>query len=343
MKFLNILSTAVLLIVLTGCYDTAQTAESEPGQLSSGAFLYISTPKSLKFESNGLQIPTDLHLWLKDYDSKKKKFLANMSKGATDFCFSSDGKFLVFSSNTTEPGAIYLASTLEGKPKQLTDGNTSVACPILSPDNSKIVYSSWDNDEKWNLHLMNTDGSQNSKLTERDSIDSFPTWSADGKKVIFHSKEENGSWHIYSIDLDGTNVNQLTSGKGMDWLPCASPDGKHIAFWSTRNRKNWEIFLMDTDGNNIRQITNNIGEWPVGSSICPVAWTPDSQKIIFSASENSMNSKIMQLEISTGKCIQLSEEDENYCYAPVWISSRAKDELMAKGKLLITPTSLSLE
>lgn len=330
MKLLHFLASVILVSGVLNCRHK-----------SAGAFFYISAPTPLEFESNGLQKTADLQLWIKDHNSKKKKLLGKLSQGATDICFSSDGKFLVFSSNTQSPGAIYSAPTSGGRPDQLTDGETLVASPVLSPDNKKIVYSSFDNEEKWNIHLMNVDGSRHFKLTNSNAIESFPAWSSDGKKILFHKKENDDSWHIYSIDINGENITQLTQGHAMDWLPCASPDGKHIAFWSTRIPNHWEIFLMNTDGNNIRQISNDAMEWYADANICQVAWTPDSKKIIFSAPGKSKTSRLMELEVATGKCHQISNEEEYYCYAPVWLNAKAKAELTKNGAMIVTPTSAS--
>ncbi len=331
MKLLHFLTTVILISGISSCKEKP-----------SGALIYISVTKPFEFESNGLQKPADLNVWIKEYGSKEKTLIAKLSQGAMDPCFSSDGKLLVFSSNTKWPGAIYTVPTSGGRPDQLSDGETSVASPALSPNNKNIVYSGWDQEEKWNLHLMKFDGSRHIKLTDSDAIESFPTWFLHGAKIFFHKKEKDNSWHIYSVEPDGDNLTQLTQGSAMDWLPCASPDGKHIAFWSTRNSGNWEIFLMDIDGHNVRQISDGTGVWSVGSNVCQVAWTPDSQRIIFCAPGENMTSRIMELEVSTGKYRELSDKDEKYCYSPVWINSKAKDELMKNGVLTVTPTSASI-
>jgi len=331
MKLLKFLISTILIFSLTG------------KEKSSGAILYISVSKPFEYETNGLQKPTDFNLLVKDLDSKKSRIIGKFSQGAMDPCISSEGKTLIFSSNTYAPGAIFSVPTSGGRPDQLSDEETSVACPALSPNNKKIVYAGWDKDEQWNIHLMNVDASRHIKLTNSAAIESFPAWSSDGTKVLFHKKENDDSWHIYSVDTDGENLKQLTEGDVMDWLPSASPDGKHIAFWSLRRSKNWEIFLMDIDGNNLRQISNNVGAWVTGSNICQCAWTPDSQKLIFCASGKSLTSKIMVLDISTGEASQLSGEDENYCYSPVWVSSKASAELFKNAVMSVTPTSFSFE
>lgn len=330
-KLLFFWTTIILFCGVSGCREK-----------TSGALLYISVSKPFEFENNGLQKPSDLNVWIKDISSKEKKLVAKLSQGAMDPCFSSDGKLLVFSSNTQWPGAIYTVPTSGGKPDQLSDGETSVANPALSPNNKKIVYSGWDDKEKWNLHLMNFDGSRHIKLTDSDAIESFPAWYLHGSKIFFHKKEKDNSWHIYSVEPDGDNLTQLTQGSAMDWLPCASPDGKHIAFWSTRNSNHWEIFLMDVEGHNVRQISDGTGDWSVSSNVCQVAWTPDSQKIIFCAPTEGMKSRLIELEIATGRYQQISDKNENFCYSPVWINSKAKDELMKNGTLTVTPTSASI-
>ena len=147
--------------------------------------------------------------------------------------------------------------------------------------------------------------------------------------------------HIYSIEVDDCNEVQLTDGNCIDWIPSASPNGQLVAFWSTRAGKKWEIFLMKPDGSDIQQLSRDPIIWSEGAGLCPFSWSPDSQKIIFSAPAGSKKAKIMEIDLK-GNCKQLSGKDENYCYAPLWLNSQTLTELPRTRSLNVTTKSLSL-
>lgn len=92
-------------------------------------------------------------------------------------------------------------------------GATNDAFPVVSPDGTKIAFTSWDgaldgtSAEVW---VMNVDGTERHQLTNNQNDNSFPAWSPDSKQLVFQSKRD-GNFEIYTMNVDGTGVTRLTN------------------------------------------------------------------------------------------------------------------------------------
>jgi Tol biopolymer transport system component len=127
------------------------------------------------------------------------------------------------------------------------------------------------------------------------------TASPDGKSIAFayrespeHKGSPIGGWDIYVLDIEacqglenGCDAQRFTrlTGEPFDEIsPAWAPDGSLIAFTSGQ-----ELFVMQTDGSSQTRIIGN-QDLPdrrdslYQSGIYYPAWSPDSQKIVFTAS-----------------------------------------------------------
>lgn len=117
------------------------------------------------------------------------------------------------------------AVTKFGENIPLTTNGQSVY-PVMSPDKSKVVYST--NDE---LVIMNLDGSNKINLGKGY----HPSFSPDGKYIVYHIASDDGyfitSSDLYVIDIDGNNKTQLTNTPNLiEEFPDWSPNGNAIVF-----------------------------------------------------------------------------------------------------------------
>jgi TolB protein len=152
-------------------------------------------------------------------------------------------------------------------------GNTSLS-PRISPDNSRIAFSSLGR-EGWAIRMFSLDLGR---------LVSFPTgtvggsnitpaWSADGLQVAF-SSARSGHPDIWIADASGSSAHSITSF-GTDAAPCWNPrtDGQ-IAFVSGRTGEP-QIYVMDKDGANVQRMTDS------GYAISP-SWAPNGGLLAFS-------------------------------------------------------------
>lgn len=126
----------------------------------------------------------------------------------------------------------------KGKPVRITaqSGNFEYE-PALSADGSKMVYVTWNDQDKgalWMLDL-NIEGAQPEKISEQKGIYRMPTFSPDGKSVAYvkeYGNDQQGYAFtvlpgIYTMNLESKEVKHLTdSGE----YPQYSVDGKRIYY-----------------------------------------------------------------------------------------------------------------
>jgi Tol biopolymer transport system component len=131
--------------------------------------------------------------------------------------------------------------------------------PHLSPDGSRLAFSSMrggGGDEIW---LAAADGSNPTQLTHGPGLwQGSPRWSPDGRRIAFDSYGEDGQWDIWTIDADGGSLRRLTSDPAAHNSPTWSHDGRFVYFSSDRagTETIWRVPLA---GGTEEQVTHTGG------------------------------------------------------------------------------------
>ena len=224
--------------------------------------------------------------------------------------------------------------------------------PRVSPDGETIVYVRKSNDimkdrERSNLWQISIDGSDHRPLYSGEKTIRSPRWSPNGKKLAYISND-TGSQQIHVRWMDNGDTAVITQLQDSPSYLSWSPDGKWLAFtmdvkseteliaeprdkpeganWAkgpitvTTTRYQWDgqgimepayshIFIVPADGGSAKQLT--YGDFNHFGSL---TWTPDSQKILFSAhrSENwelvSDEANIYSVDIASNNLVQITNE-----------------------------------
>lgn len=171
-------------------------------------------------------------------------------------------------------GAIFLTTGSEAIGLSTFRG-TSDRGPSLSPDGSRVVFTSVGWDLGFDLFVVDADGSGGGQLTT-DAQGSYvgpQAWSPDGARIVFW-RERAGFSDIYVMNADGSEV-QLTFG-GVSTSPAWSPDGRSIAFCRFEGRRFEAIpavYRMSAmDGSGLTKVAEDG---------CSPVWSPDGSKIAF--------------------------------------------------------------
>ena len=212
-----------------------------------------------------------------------------------DAAFSPDGSQVAFNW-AGEKGNyqhIYISQIgATGSPRQLTsagDGTFEFA-PAWSPDGRYIAFYRFD-DKEQALAIFVTaalGGSERRLYTAKSprKVDALD-WSPDGKLLAFcDSNSPDEASRIYFLSLDTLEVRPVTSpqpGTLGDATPAFSPEGKSLGFVrDTLDVR--EIYLQPVSGGTPTQITFDHAD------IQGIAWTPDSQELIFGSSRQGNES-----------------------------------------------------
>ena len=202
-------------------------------------------------------------LYILDLSTHKRvltSYRPGMNSGAV---FSKDGQFIFLSMTMGSGSADIYKIDMKGEiVKRLTNGPAGAINvePSLSPDGSKIVFSS-ERGGRPMLYTMNSDGTDVKRLTFKGKFNSSPSWSPDGKKIAFAAMDES-NFDIFVMNVDGTNLVRITSAKRANGKaahnedPSFSPDSRYVVYTSNRTGKN-QIYVSSLDGSEERRVTND--------------------------------------------------------------------------------------
>ena len=172
--------------------------------------------------------------------------------------WSSDGKWLAFSSSRAGDSEIYVADVMGSNPRRLTNSKGPDVSPTWNPKtNAQIAWVSGRTGLP-QIYTMESDGTNVVRMTDQGYAVS-PSWSPNGQLLAFawvrhYGPGAPGASDIYVMDVASKQWVQLTHDGGRNDFPTWSPDGRHIAFQSNRTGKT-QIWSMLADGSQARQLT----------------------------------------------------------------------------------------
>lgn len=194
-------------------------------------------------------------------------------------------------------------SDLEGNIKrQLTNSEGYDAEPTLSPDGTKIVFTSTRNGDL-DLYTMDIDGTNVQQVTNELGYDGGAFFSPDGTKLIFRSsrpqtEEEKAEYldllsqdmvaptnmELYICNVDGSELTKITDLGKANWAPFMHPSGEKVIFSSnhaSETGRSFNLFMINLDGTGLEQITfdEDFDAFPMFSY--------DGTKLVFASNRNN--------------------------------------------------------
>lgn len=194
-------------------------------------------------------------------------------------------------------------SDLEGKVKrQLTNSEGYDAEPTLSPDGTKIVFTSTRNGDL-DLYTMDIDGTNVQQVTDELGYDGGAFFSPDGTKLIFRAsrpatEEAKAEYldflaqdmvaptnmELYICNIDGSELTKITDLGKANWAPFMHPSGEKVIFSSnhaSETGRSFNLFMINLDGSGLEQITfdEDFDAFPMFSY--------DGTKLVFASNRNN--------------------------------------------------------
>jgi len=198
---------------------------------------------------------------------------------------------------------------------QITHLGSISLSPRISPDNSRIAFSSLDR-QGWSVRMFSLELGRPVGFPAGNAGGSnlSPAWSGDGTKLAF-SSSRSGDSEIWVCDASGANLRKLTSFKGPDVAPTWNPRSNAQLAWVSGRTGLPQIYTMDLDGANVQRMTDG------GYAISP-SWAPNGQFLTFSWNRKygpgaPGGQDIYVMDISSKRWLQLTHDAGSNDY-PSW-------------------------
>ena len=219
--------------------------------------------------------------------------------------YSPDGTRIAFTSDRGGGDNIWLMNQDGNNPNQISDESFRLYNnPAWTPDGQYIATRkhftskrSLGAGEIWLFHVEGGEGVQMIKRPNEQKDLGEPSFSPDGRylyysldatpgKLFEYSKDPNaGIYAINRLDRRTGRDERYIGGPGGAILPTPSPDGKTIAF-IRRVRYKTTLFLHDIESGTERPLFDGLDRdmqetWAIHGVYPRMAWTPDSQSLVF--------------------------------------------------------------
>jgi len=157
--------------------------------------------------------------------------------------------------------------------RQITHIATISLSPRISPDNSRLAFSSMGKNG-WEILMYSFDLGRMITFPRFGGTNLSPAWSPDGTHLAF-SSSRTGDSDIYLVDASGGDLKRITNEKGPDVSPTWNrKTGAQVSFVSGRTGLP-QIYTMEADGTNVQRMTDQ------GYAVSP-NWAPNGQFLAFS-------------------------------------------------------------
>lgn len=198
--------------------------------------------------------------------------------------------------------------------KQLTFNRSIDIEPAISPDGTKLAFTSF---AKGTPHIVIMDTTTGRVLpfyNQQASLNGSPSFSPDGTK-LYYASSASGYAQIYVADLDGKNFRRISNARAVEVEPKVNPKSPNTLAFSSGRSGPEQIFRMNTDGADVQRLTEGTGE------ASNPAWNPDGQHLLFAWTRGYAQGafNIFLMDTATRQYDQLTSgagRNENPSWAP---------------------------
>src|SRR5579885_2964330 len=235
------------------------------------------------------------------------------------------GSKIYFVSDRTGHKEVWSMEADGSNQKRITQYNSITIMPAVSPDGSKVAFTSFVKVYPAIFIFSVETGRPLRFYNQRASMNATPDFTPDGKHIVF-SSTLSGWAQIYIADLDGGNLRRISSTRTIEVEPKVNPKtGTDLVYVGGPEPE--QIYRMNLDGVNVERLTTGEGQATNPS------WHPDGQIIAFSWTRGYEpgNFNLFLMDVATRSVTQLTHgagRNENPTWAPdgrhlVFMSNRS--------------------
>jgi TolB protein len=199
--------------------------------------------------------------------------------------------------------------------KPITHYNSISTFPCVSPDGSKVAFTTWYRGNPGIfVHSLET-GRKLIFYNQPASLNAPSDFTPDSKRLLLYSTAGGSYAQIFSANVDGGDWRRISSVRAIEVEAKVNPKtGADLVFVSGRSGPP-QVYRMNIDGADIVRLTTGEGE-----AVNP-AWHPDGQKIAFAWTRGFEpgNYNIFIMDVATRAVTQLTHgmgRNENPGWAP---------------------------
>src|SRR5579871_2709992 len=224
------------------------------------------------------------------------------------------GSKIYFVSNRTGHKEIWVMDPDGSNQKQISHFNSISIMPAVSPDGTKIAFTSFARGNPAIFILSTDTGRRLPFYNQVASLNATPDFTPDGKQIVY-SSSASGRAQIYIANIDGSNLRRISNTPALEVEPKVNPKtATDMVFVSGRSGPQ-QIYRMNMDGADVQRLTNGEGEASNPS------WHPNGQFIAFAWTRGfaTGNFNVFVMDVATRNFNQLTYgagRNENPTWAP---------------------------
>ncbi len=257
----------------------------------------------------------------------KKYTIRDFLEVKSAFCpsFNFDSSKIAFLSNLTGTYQLYITSSKNGKPKQITSYDDLIAFAVFSPTQDKIIFGkATKGDEQTQFFLYTLATKKIKAITDNPLVKyNFGQFSRDGKYISYSHNERNGKdFDVCIMDLQNEKIECVYNQGGNCFAVGFSPLNSYLVIKKVHSNLNSDLFLLVLGNKKIELITPHSGDMYFGNT----TWLPDETAFYTTTNQDRDFIGLSKFDVQSKKF--------NYVYTPEWDVENAS--ISYDGKFLAT-------
>ncbi len=239
------------------------------------------------------------------------------------------GSRIYFTSNRTSAkgnSEIWVMDWDGNNQTQVTNLKTLTKFPAISPDGSRLAFTSWVGGFPKIMMLDTITKREVPFYNQQASLNANVTFTPDGKGIYYASTAAGGPAQIYYANVNGQGFRRISHRDAIETEPKINPQNSNLMLFVS-GPGGQQIYQMTTEGVGVEKVTSGEGEASNPS------WHPDGKHFLFSWTRGyaAGDWNVFLMDAGTRQYVQLTHSEgrnENPVWAPdgkhlVFMSNRS--------------------